>query len=146
MLRKITAISLFVPLFAYAEVLQSTSVSSSYSGGVVVAAEATSTGESSASADIRATVRSGKGGVWVEITTEKDGVRRTEVRQGDVSPERSVTVSIATSSGAGVPAGEARATRGGNATTSAQRASGALRIWSENLRALLRNFFRQFSR
>ncbi len=142
-LRKGAAITLFLPLFAYAEVLQTTSVSSSYSGGVIVAAEATSTGDSSASADIRATVGGGNGSVRVEVTTERDGMRQTEVRERNVSSGRPVSISISTSTKEEVTTPEARATEGGDATTSAERASGALRMWAENFRAFLRNFFRQ---
>jgi len=67
----------FLPLFAFAQGIRSVTISSSDSGGIV--AEETVTGDSSASASVQTTM--GPEGSRVEITTEQDGVQRTEIRQ-----------------------------------------------------------------
>lgn len=91
----------FIPLSAYAEVLQTTSISSSQTGGISARSGATVTGTSSASAEIHTVVEGGvgSGSSYVEITTEADGVRQTETRHYDIPRGSSVRINAATSRG-----------------------------------------------
>jgi|GEM_PF-3185198 hypothetical protein len=98
------------PAVAGAYTIQSSTVSSSQTGGVTAnAGENISTGSSDASAEIHTTItgNSNGGTADVEIYTEDNGVSKTETHHYDIPPSNTIVVEASSSSGthAGIPVG-----------------------------------------
>lgn len=92
----ICALLFWVPLFAAAYTTNTESVSET-GGASADSHEVIVTGSSDASADIRTIMRGGATGTDVVITTERDGVRTTEIQHQNV-PLRDFVQITATSS------------------------------------------------
>ena len=112
-------------------------------GGISVTtnAEARASGSSDASAEVHS-VTSGGGTSRVEITTEVDGVRRTEVREQRVPTGRSVIINVSTSTKNVATDSKVRVEASARATSSVALPPGALRAWAEKFRTFLRSLFR----
>lgn len=80
-------------------IISNTNVETS-SGGIVASGSAAVSGDSSASADVRTIINSGRGGTTyrTEIRTESDGVVRTETVEKTIPAGRRALIRIATSS------------------------------------------------
>ena len=88
--------TLLLPSGLYALSLESTQGASSRTGGINVTNVVRTTGEGSASSHVRTVIQGGTGSVKVEVSSDSDGVVKTETIEKTIEPGRSFELRIAT--------------------------------------------------